>query len=78
MRSEGRAMSIIISPLSEACGAEITGVDMKKTLSREEAAIIYQAWLDHLVIVIRAQDNLTPDEQKEFCKKFGKIIWIRD
>ena len=66
-------MSIIISPLSEACGAEITGVDMKKTLSREDAATIYQAWLDHLVIVIRAQDHLTPTEQKEFCKNFGKI-----
>ena len=66
-------MAVTISPLSDACGAEISGVDMKVRLTGEDAAIIYQAWLDHLVIVIRDQQNLTPADQKTFCGNFGKI-----
>ena len=66
-------MAITVTPLSDACGAEISGVDMKSDLSTDDASTIYEAWLNHLVIVIRNQQDLTPKNQKDFCGNFGKV-----
>ena len=66
-------MAVTINPLSNACGVEILGVDMKADLSKADTRKIYQAWLDYLVLVIRDQQNLTPADQKKFCSNFGKI-----
>ena len=65
-------MAVTINPLSNACGVEILGVDMKADLSKADTRKIYQAWLDYLVLVIRDQQNLTPADQKKFCSNFGK------
>ena len=64
-------MAVTVNPLSDACGAEILGVDMKAALSNDDASTIYQGWLNHLVIVIRNQQDLTPADQKQFCSNFG-------
>jgi len=66
-------MAVTVTPLSDACGAEISGVRIGDPLSSEDVATIYQAWLDHLVIVIRDQHDITPADEKEFWSKFGKI-----
>ena len=66
-------MAVTINPLSNACGVEILGVDMKADLSKADTSKIYQAWLDYLVLVIRDQQDLTPADQKRFCGNFGKI-----
>ena len=66
-------MTVTINPLSNACGVEILGVDMKADLSKADTSKIYQAWLDYLVLVIRDQQDLTPADQKRFCGNFGKI-----
>jgi len=66
-------MSVTVTPLSDACGAQISGVDMKSNLSKDDTETIYEAWLDHLVIVIRNQHHLTPADQKNFCGHFGKV-----
>lgn len=66
-------MPVTVKPLSDACGAEILGVDIRAPLGAEDVATIYQAWLDHLVIVVRGQEDVTPAEQKVFCGHFGKI-----
>ena len=66
-------MAVTINPLSNACGVEILGVDMKADLSKADTSKIYQAWLDYLVVVIRDQQDLTPADQKKFCGNFGKI-----
>jgi taurine dioxygenase len=65
-------MAVTVTKLTDACGAEISGVDASGDVSPEDVATIYQAWLDHLVIVFRGQD-LTPTDQKEFCGNFGTI-----
>lgn len=65
-------MTAIVTPSGKACGAEISGVDLREPLSPEDVAIIHQAWLDHLVIYFRNQD-LTPADQKAACGNFGKI-----
>jgi len=66
-------MAITVTPLSKACGAEISGIDMRDPLSAEDAAAIHRAWLDHQVIVLRGQTDITPAHQKIFCGYFGQI-----
>ncbi len=66
-------MAVTVTPLSDACGAEISGVDIRDPLPAADAAVIRQAWLDHLVIVFRGQEDVTPADQKTFCGNFGKI-----
>ena len=65
-------MTINVTPLSEVCGAEISGVDLRKPVAPEDASAIYRAWLDHQVIVFRGQE-LTPADQKRACSYFGQI-----
>ena len=60
------------TPLSDACGAVITGVDLSEPLDNETFAVIHQALLDHQVIYFRDQ-NLTPDQQVAFSRRFGDL-----
>ena len=46
---------IFVKPLSNACGAEISGIDLTKPISPEVAEIVNRSWLEHCVIVIRGQ-----------------------
>ena len=66
-------MTVTVTPLSDACGAQVSGFDMRDDLSSDDVSTIYQAWLDHQVIAVRRQMNVTPDDQKHFCSHFGKI-----
>ena len=61
---------IDVTPLSGACGAVITGVDLSESLANETFAAIHQALLDHQVIFFRDQ-NLTPDQQVAFSGDKG-------
>ncbi len=48
-----------IKPISGACGAEISGVDLSKPLGNAKFAAVHQALLDHQVIFFR-DHYLTP------------------
>ena len=61
-----------VIPLGEACGAEIRGVDLKKSLSDKVVARIQQAWSEHLVLCVRGQD-LTQEDQLRFAAQFGPL-----
>lgn len=61
-----------VTPLSKACGAEITGVDLSRPLDEATFEAIHQALLDHCVIVIRDQD-LTPEQHIAFSRRFGPL-----
>ena len=63
---------IEINPISDACGAEISGVDLSKPLGNEKFAAVHQALLEHQVIFFRDQD-LTPEQQVEFSRRFGEL-----
>ena len=45
-----------IVPLTKHIGAEIRGIDLREQPDDETVKAIYQAWLDHLVIVFPGQD----------------------
>jgi len=53
-------------------GAEIQGVDVK-TLDDAGFAVIYQAWLDSNVLVVRDQD-LQIDDFLRYSRRFGVVL----
>src|ERR1700683_4449808 len=63
---------IEVTPLSPACGAEISGVDLSKPLSAHEVEAIQDAWGKHLVLVVRGQ-QVSQDDQLRFASYFGDL-----
>ena len=61
-----------VKPLSAACGAEISGVDLSKPLSREQVDAITEAWNKYLVLVFRGQE-VSQDDQLRFAAYFGDL-----
>ena len=53
-------------------GVEVTGVDVR-TLDDAGFAPIYQAWLDHNVMVVRDQE-LTIEEFLRYSRRFGLVV----
>jgi taurine dioxygenase len=65
-------MGIDIKPLSPACGAEISGLDLRQPFDAATVAEIRKAWHEHLVIVFRDQD-LSDEDQVRFVDSLGKV-----
>ena len=65
-------MSLDITPLSQALGAEIRGLDLGEPLKASTVAEIEDAWHEHIVLVFRDQD-LDEDAQLRFAGQFGKL-----
>ncbi len=63
---------IVVTPLSSALGAEITGVDLSQPLDNRTAEAVHHAFLDHQVIFFHDQD-ITPDQHKDFARRFGPL-----
>jgi len=61
-----------VKPLSPACGAEIVGLDLSRTLPRQTIDAIQKAWDEYIVLVFRDQ-TLTEDEQLAFAGRFGEL-----
>jgi taurine dioxygenase len=55
----------------DGIGAEVSGVDVK-TISDRNFAKIYQAWIDHNVVVVKDQ-HLTIPEFLAYSRRFGII-----
>lgn len=68
-------MSVTVTPLSEALGAEISGVDAARA-SEAEFAAIRAAWHAHKVLLIRGQ-ALDTAAQTAFARRFGEIQVVR-
>ena len=65
-------MSIIVEPLSDACGAEIKGVDLREEMDSETVKAIEDAFHKHVVVVFRGQD-INEDDQRRFANYFGGL-----
>ncbi|GGU49842.1 taurine dioxygenase [Pseudomonas laurentiana] len=65
-------MSLTITPLSPALGAQISGIDLSVEISVEQRDAIEQALLKHQVLFFRDQP-LTPDQQARFAARFGDL-----
>ena len=65
-------MSLTLTPLSAALGAQIEGVDLTQPLSIEQREAIEQALLTHHVIFFRNQ-TINPQQQARFAANFGDL-----
>ena len=63
---------IEVKPISGALGAEVEGVDLSEDMGNAVFSEIQKALHENLVIFFRDQ-NLTPDEQKKFGRRFGTL-----
>jgi taurine dioxygenase len=65
--------AIGVSPIADALGAEISGVDLASDLPEETVAEIRRAWLAHLVVFFRDQ-VLGLDEFLGFARRIGNPV----
>lgn len=61
-----------IRPLCAALGAEISDISMEEAISPKIFPKVYQAFLDHHLILFTDVD-LSPETQVAFAKKFGEV-----
>ena len=59
-----------MTPSGQACGAEVTGLDLTSPLSDETVAAIRSAWLDHHVLSFPNQ-AMSDDDLERFTLYFG-------
>ena len=62
-----------VIPSGRALGAEIAGMDLRLIDDRAFAAI-HRAWLNHQVLLFRAQ-SLSDDDLIRFSRRFGELDW---
>jgi taurine dioxygenase len=61
---------MLITPSGQACGATITGVDLRQPLSDDLVGAIRAAWLDHHVLAFPDQ-ALSDDDLERYTRYFG-------
>ena len=65
-------MAIRLRKLSYALGAEVSGVDISKPMSETEFGPIYEAFLEHGILLFRGQE-ITREQHIEFSRRFGEL-----
>jgi taurine dioxygenase len=68
-----QANEIGIKPVSEALGAEVSGVDLSSPLGAREMEELRAAFARYGVLFFRDQ-TLTPEKQIQFAETWGKIV----
>src|ERR1700676_4802203 len=68
-----RRSRVTAIPTRKALAAEIQDIDLR-TIDDDDVSSIYQAWLEHLVLLFRGQ-NLTDDDLVAFSRHFGDLDW---
>jgi taurine dioxygenase len=69
-------MSLSVRKLSDAIGAEVSGIDLSKPLDPATLAELRQIWLDNVILLIRDQ-HIDDDDQERFCRYFGELEVVR-
>ena len=67
------ATAIRIERQTPALGAVITGVRLAGGVDDDTLELLQQAFLEHLVICIRGQQDMTPQDQLDFAARWGEI-----
>lgn len=69
----GHASGITIRPVAGAIGAEIHGVDLSQPMPDAVFEIVYQAFLDHMVIFFPGHSALQAEHLMGLMERFGEI-----
>jgi len=67
----GKIGRLEVIPLRGAMGAEIKGADLRN-LDAESFKVLYQAYLDHLLVLVRGQE-LSDQDQVALARCFGEL-----
>jgi taurine dioxygenase len=70
---QSRTSSLTVVPSGRAIGADVVGIDMRRSPTPDELAIVEQAWSDHLVLRFRGQQGLTLEQLINFSSSFGVL-----
>jgi taurine dioxygenase len=62
----------VVSPLSQACGVLVEGVNAAEPLDRDVQDRLYRLYLEHGLLVLRGQE-LTPEQHIAFSRIFGQL-----
>ena len=65
-------MTIAIRPLRPTFAGEVSGVDLRAPISREEAAAI-DAGMDRYAVLVFRDQVITDEQQMAFTRSFGPI-----
>ena len=65
-----------VTPLSDALGAEVSGIDLSQPLDDATVKAVESAWYEHIVLAFRDQD-ISNDDQIRFCRYFGELEAVR-
>ena len=63
---------VTVEPLTPTIGAEVAGIDLRRSLDDRTVAFLRAALLEHLVLFFRDQE-LTVDEHIRFGRHFGEL-----
>lgn len=67
---------VTITPLSDALGVEVSGIDLRHEMDDETFEAIHDAWIDNVIVLFRGQD-LSDEDQEHYCKRFGELEVVR-
>jgi taurine dioxygenase len=63
---------IVIHPITQFLGAEISGIDASKLILPDVLTQLNSALIEHQLLVLRNQ-NLNVEQQITFCRNFGEL-----
>lgn len=69
-------LPIKVTPLGDALGAAVFGLDLSRELDAETIAAVRQVWLDNIVVVFPNQ-RLSEEDQERFAGYFGDLEMVR-
>jgi taurine dioxygenase len=72
VREHAASQGVRIDPLNTTIGAEISGIDLDRSLSVATAELIRAAWLRYKVIFFRDQD-ISPESHIRLGRLFGEL-----
>jgi taurine dioxygenase len=71
-RGDAPATSLEFVPLTKHIGCEVRGIDLRQPVDTAAAKAIYQAWLDHAVLLFRGQ-NISQEDLVRVTGIFGEF-----
>lgn len=68
------AQTMQITKVKEHIGAIVTGIDLAKPVDAATRKALYDAVIEHVVLVIRGQAHLTPGQLQAAAEMFGELM----
>jgi alpha-ketoglutarate-dependent 2,4-dichlorophenoxyacetate dioxygenase len=65
-------MTVAIQPIQPGFVGEVSGIDISRTLSRDEVAAV-EAGMDRYAVLVFHDQPLTDDQQMAFSRNFGEL-----